>query len=122
MASTGSPGTRWMSRKTPSVTRNNTGTVATRRRRTRPPIRSARGFQPDILEAQHAVRHGRVPLHCGAERFRLNWMNDEHTRCFVVQDLDRLAVQLLPLRMVADLAGLFEQLIELRVGDARPVE
>src|SRR5258708_576513 len=111
-----------MSRKTPSVTRNKTGTVATRRRRMRPPIRLARGLQPDILEAQHTVRNGGVTLDSGTQRLRLNRMHDEHARRFVVQDLDRLAVQLLALSMIGDLAGLLEQLIELRVGDTRPVE
>src|SRR6185295_8206109 len=105
-----------MSRNTPSVTRNRTGTVATRRRRISWPTAISGLLEPHAFEPHHAVGDGWIGLHFGTEGFRLDGMNDEDRGGFLAQDLDELAVQLLPLGVVRHLACLFQQLVGLRVG------
>src|SRR5262245_22842120 len=111
MASMGSPGVRWISAKTPALTRRRTGTVARRRRRTRRPTARAspRLLHPHVLEAHHAVGNGVVTLHAGAERLGLDGMDDEHHRQLLVQQTNELAVELLALRLARHLPRLVEQ-------------
>src|SRR5947209_13690738 len=120
MASTGSPGTRWINRKTPRLTRNSTGSVATSRRRISWPTGLL--LEPDRLEAHHAIGDRRVALHFRAERLRLDRVNDEDRRCLLAQDLNELAVQLLALGVVVDLTRLLQQPVSLGVRKTRPVE
>src|SRR5690349_16691323 len=108
MFSTGSPGVRWISRKTPSVTRKSTGIVASRRRATSRPIGAGGLLQPDVFEAHHAVRHRVVALDLRTESFGLDGMNDEDARHFLAQQQNQLAVQLFALGVVGDLVGLLE--------------
>src|SRR6185295_7379293 len=123
MASIGSPGVRWMSAKTPAVTSRSTGIVATSRRRISRPTAAAAGLlQPDVLEAHHAVRDRVVALHPRAEGLGLDRVDDEDHRQLVLQDAHELAEELLALGLARELAGPVEQGIDLRVGDARPVE
>src|SRR5215831_6425916 len=123
MTSIGSPGVRWISVNTPAVTNTNTGTVASRRRRMRRPTGgAARLLQPDRPHPHHAIRNRLIALHAQAERLRLDRMDDVHHRQLLLQDLRQLAEELLALRLARDLARLVEQRVDLRVGDAGPVE
>src|SRR5206468_2155689 len=127
MTSIGSPGVRWSSRNTPAVTRSRTGTVEPSRRRTRRPItRASRRqrslLQPHVLEPHHPVGDRLVALHLRAEGLGLDGMDDEHHRQLFLKELRQVAEELPALGLARYLAGPIEQRVDLRVGDAQPVE
>src|SRR5437899_8327801 len=119
IASIGSPGVRWRSAKTPAVTSRRTGTVAPSRRRSRV---SAALPQPDVLEAHHPVGDRLVALHPEAEGLGLDRIDDVEHGQLLLEELRQLGVELLALNLIGDLAGLVEDRVDRRIGDAGPVE
>src|SRR5438477_10556346 len=134
MIRAGSPGVRWMSMKTPTVTRNATGTISTRRRRTyvvMPDQVSGMTFPrtigeslalPDLRHPDHQVGIEREVVDLGVGDLRADTKRGENVRRVLRYLFLRAVVVLLPLALVGVGASVVQPGVDLRVAVQAVVE
>src|SRR6266496_1502533 len=127
MTVAGSPGMRWMSRNTPTVTSSAVGTIRPRRRTTYSTTSRSPGSPPclalpDLREAVDPVGDQGEALHLAGRDLGRGRVGGEDVRRVADDDPLGLLVDLLALGLVGGGPALLEQLVHLRVRVQAVVE
>src|SRR5215472_16253109 len=122
MTAAGSPGVRWMSKKTATVTRKAVGTISPNRLAMYSTTRGVPLALPHLRQPVDPVRDQREVLYVLSGDLRDVGMMREHIHRAAGDDPLRLLVELLALCLVRGRAGLLQELVDLGVRVPAVVE